>query len=131
MTTLLNKLHLFAIHRGWYKDITHGLPLNVIRTVFGTYALEGVYTMASVKELTEHMYEWGHHDSATWAEKDLARMQFRLEAAETALSAYQTLSAPQYGPWRAKKDGSGYYRRIKHPCSLPSWTTESVKTLPE
>jgi hypothetical protein len=131
MTTLLKKLHEIAILRGWYKDITTGLPLNVIRTVFGTHALEGIYTMTPIGELLKEMYDWGHHDAQTWTEENNALMQCRLDMSERALSVYKATSAPQYGEWRSKKDGSGYYRRVKLPCRLPMWTTESVKTLPE
>jgi hypothetical protein len=47
------------------------------------------------------------------------------------LRALRESMAPQEGPWKQRKDGKGWYRRIKHPLCLPGWTTESVSSLPD
>lgn len=133
-TKLLNKLHELAIFHGWYKDVTYGCPLNIIRTIFGTYAFEGIYIMRSLGSLISEIGEWEHMESAAHTGKlleDIHARQCELERVTASLNSYRAVSAPQYGEWRSKKDGSGYYRRVKLPCRLPMWTTESVKTLPE
>jgi hypothetical protein len=135
MTTLLKKkLHEFAILRGWYKDVTYGCPLNIIRTVFGTYAFEGIYIMRSLGSLISEIREWEYMESAAHTGKlleDIHARQCELERVTASLNIYRARMAPQIGEWKEKKDKSGYYRRIKHPCSLPMFSTESVKTLPE
>ena len=71
-------------------------------------------------------------------ENELIGMSAELEATNMALimerhqhRALRSSMAPQEGQWKQKKDGSGWYRRIKHPMCLPGWTTESVSSIPD
>jgi hypothetical protein len=36
-----------------------------------------------------------------------------------------------HGPWIAKKDGKGFYRKWRYPNCLAVYQTESIKTKPE
>jgi len=62
MKTLKNKLHVIAICHGWYRVVTKGLPLNVCKTVFGVYCLEGYYTPQSKESIMMELYQWGLHE---------------------------------------------------------------------
>lgn len=35
------------------------------------------------------------------------------------------------GPWKAKKNGKGFYRVWTYPHSASTWRTESAKSIPE
>jgi len=74
-------------------------------------------------------------------EDELAGMWAELEATKLALltermrrRAYidKTLEErrARFGPWKAKKDGKGFYRKVTYPNSMPSWRTESAQSLP-
>ena len=65
-----NALHRLALRMGWYKDVTFGLPLNVCRSVFGTYFFEGCYTPMSPDELFTSLYNWGYGEGEKAAPKD-------------------------------------------------------------
>ena len=36
----------------------------------------------------------------------------------------------QFGEWKPKKNGKGFYRRIKYPLAMPLWRTETAQSLP-
>lgn len=63
-----------AIINGWYKMITTGLPLNVGRTVFGVYFMEGYYKPQPVSELCMELYDWGMKDQIR-NEKEMAEWE--------------------------------------------------------
>lgn len=62
MKTLKHKLHVLAITNGWYRVITKGLPLDVCKTVFGVYCLEGYYTPQTQVSIMMELYDWGLYD---------------------------------------------------------------------
>jgi hypothetical protein len=99
-------LHRLALRMGWYKDITTGLPLNVCRTVFGAYFMEGCYTPEPLSKLLEDVYRWGASDG-------------RREA------AYR----PKKGDWKTTKDGNKRYRRVS--CLREGWATETESLMPK
>jgi hypothetical protein len=55
-------LHRIALRMGWYRNITTGLPLNVCKTVFGAFFMEGCYTPEPLSKLLEDVYRWGLHE---------------------------------------------------------------------
>lgn len=99
-TKIKNELHSLAIRKGWYKDVTTELPLNVCRTVFGVYFFEGSYTPERPEAIFEHLYTWGVRDGCY-------AMRFK----------------PRVGEWKIRKDGLARYRRVS--VQREGWTTES------
>ena len=99
-TKIKSALHSLAIRKGWYKDVTTELPLNVCRTVFGVYFFEGSYTPERPEAIFEHLYTWGFKDGCS-------AMQFK----------------PRVGEWKIRKDGLARYRRVS--VQREGWTTES------
>lgn len=100
MTKIKSALHSLAIRKGWYKDVTTELPLNVCRTVFGVYFFEGSYAPERPEAIFEHLYTWGFKDGCS-------AMQFK----------------PRVGEWKIRKDGLARYRRVS--VQREGWTTES------
>ena len=101
-----NALHRLALRMGWYRDITTGLPLNVCKTVFGAYFMEGCYTPEPLAKLLEDVYRWGASDG-------------RREG------SYK----PKKGDWKTTKDGNKRYRRVS--CLREGWATETESLMPK
>jgi hypothetical protein len=73
----------------------------------------------------------------TRLENELAGTWAELEATNLALLTERALRRDmmkereaQFGEWKPKKNGKGYYRRIKYPLAMPLWRTETAQSLP-
>ncbi len=73
MKMLKNKLHKIAIRNGWYRQLTKGLPLNLCKTVFGVFFLEGNYEPQTIKELCSYYYEAGINDGQSWESRKICQ----------------------------------------------------------
>lgn len=68
---------------------------------------------------------------------ELDRVYSELEATNLSLLTERMLRhemmaerEAQFGDWKPKKNGKGFYRRVKYPNSMPSWRTETAESLP-
>lgn len=73
----------------------------------------------------------------TKLENELAGTWAELEATNMALLTERYLRQrmmqereAQFGEWKPKKNGKGFYRRIKYPLAMPLWRTETAQSLP-
>lgn len=70
--------------------------------------------------------------TGVWAELEATNLALLTERMSHRAYVEKTLDErrARFGPWKAKKDGKGFYRKITYPNSMPSWRTESAKSLP-
>ena len=66
----------------------------------------------------------------TRLEDEIKALEMRL-IIETLLRHYMMKEREaQFGDWKPKKNGKGFYRRIKYPLAMPLWRTETAQSLP-
>lgn len=99
----MKTLHKLAIAFGWYREITKGCPLNVCKTVFGTYFFEGLCEPVPLGKLFEELYDWGWRDGQ---QAILPSKSFKTE-------------------WKVRKDGKRRYRKVAIKTVVNVWRTES------